>query len=48
MSIEVLHGLIADSYHLLLQTGGRKSIVTITKEQAQEVANALNIPIKNY
>lgn len=50
MHVEVLHGTIANSYHLLIQSGdhSQKAIVTISKEQAVEVSIKLNIPIKEY
>lgn len=48
MKIELLHGIVADSYHLLITSGDNKAIVTIDKVQAVEVSQKLSIPIQDY
>lgn len=48
MRIELLHGTIADSYHLLITSGDSKVVVTIDKAQAVEVSQKLGIPIQDY
>lgn len=47
MRIEIVHGIIADSYHILIVTF-ITSIVTITKEQAQKLSKEQNLIIKDY
>lgn len=48
MTIQLLHGIVADSYHLFITSGDNKTIVTIDKVQAVEVSQKLSIPIQEY
>lgn len=48
MSVQLFHGIIADSYHIIIHSGNQEVIVTIDKSKAVEVSQILKIPIQDY